>query len=141
MDDLYVGLPKLGLQNLEPLDGIKAEINPPLTEAGRHPPPTEVGNRPLHPEVGNELPQGVWLTCHRRERELATADRGLTGPSRRLNGKRVKVRALHTRLVLHQPGGGLSAKFMTMWLARTRLPATSPQRLSKPITRELRLRW
>ena len=59
MDDLLVGLPKLGLQHLEPLDGIKVETNPPVTDAGKHPPPTEVGNWPPQPEAGNELPQGV----------------------------------------------------------------------------------
>ena len=141
MDSLYVGLPKLGLQHLEPLDSSKAGINPPLTEAGKHPPPKEVGNQPPQPEVGNELPQGVQPTCPQRERELATADHGSTGPSRRLNGKRVEVRALHTRLVPHRPGGGLSAKFMNLWPARTHLPATSPQRLSKPTTRESRCGW
>ena len=46
-DDLYVRLPKLGLQHLEPLDSPRAETNTPLTEAGKHPPPTGAGNRPL----------------------------------------------------------------------------------------------
>ena len=66
MDDLYVGL---GLRHLEPLDDIRAETNPPLTEAGKHPPPAGAGNRLLQPDVGNKnkLPQGVQLTCPRRE--------------------------------------------------------------------------
>ena len=47
VDDLiHVGLPKLGLWQLEPLDGIRAETNPPLIEPGTQPPPTEVGNQP-----------------------------------------------------------------------------------------------
>ena len=122
MDGLYVGLAKLRLRRLEPLECSKAETDP-LIEAGKQPPPPEVGNWPLQPEVenwppqpeaGNKLPQGIPLTCPRRERELVMAGRGLTGPSRKLNGKRVEVRALHTRLALHQPGGGLSAKFMSL---------------------------
>ena len=95
MDGLYAGLPKPRLRCLEPLECSKVETDP-LIEAGKQPPPPEVGNQPLQPEVGNELPQGVLLTCPQRERELAMAGHGLTGPSRKLNGKRVEIRALHT---------------------------------------------
>ena len=67
------------------------------------------------------------------------AGHGSNGLSKRLKGKRVKVRALHTRLVPRRPGGRLSTRFTNVWMVKTHLPAMSPQRLSKPITPELRL--
>ena len=138
MDDLtHVGPPKLGLQHLEPLDCIRVEANPPLTEAGKHPPPTGVGNRPLWAEAGSRPPQGVRLTCPQEEKELAMASHCSTDQSKRL--KRMNPKVLHTQLVPHRPGGRLLAVSMNAWMVRTHLPATSPQRLSKPITLELRL--
>ena len=95
MDDLiHVGPPKLGLQQLEPLDSIRAETNPALIEAGIHPPPAEVGNWPPQAEAGSELPQGVWLT--RREKELVMARRGMNNRSKRLEEKQANAKALHT---------------------------------------------
>ena len=67
------------------------------------------------------------------------ASHGMNGLSKRLEGKRVNAKALHTRVVLHQPGGRLSARFTNMWLVKTHLPATLPQRLIEPITPESRL--
>ena len=67
------------------------------------------------------------------------AGRGMNSPSKRLEGKRANAKALHTRLVPCQPGGRLSARSTNMWLVKTRLPTTSPQRLFEPITPESRL--
>ena len=121
MDDLiHVGPPKLGLRQLEPPDGIRAETNPPLIEAETHPSPTEVGNWPPQAEVGSEPPQGVRLTCPQREKELAMAGHGTNDPSKRLEGKWANAEALHTRLVPRQPGGRLLARFTNMWPVKTR---------------------
>ena len=67
------------------------------------------------------------------------ASRGMNGLSKRLEEKRAKAEALHTQLVPHQPGRRLSARSTNLWLVKTRLPATSPQRLFEPITPESRL--
>ena len=65
MDDLtHGGRPKLGPQQLEPLEGIRTEANPPLIEAGKHPPPTGPENQPPQAEAGSKPPQ-------EREREGA----------------------------------------------------------------------
>ena len=66
------------------------------------------------------------------------AGHGTNGPSGELEGKRLSPKALPTRLGLHRPGGRLSAKFTITWLVKGLLPATSPQRLSGPITLESR---
>ena len=68
------------------------------------------------------------------------AGRGMNGPSKRLEGKWVNAKALHTRLVPHWPGRRLSARSTNMWPVKTRHPATSPQRLFEPITPESRLK-
>ena len=73
MDGLHIGPPTLGLRPLGPLDGSKAEANPPPAVVGEQPPPPEAGNLPLQPEDGNELPQGVQLTYPQKERELLMA--------------------------------------------------------------------
>ena len=52
VDDLtHGGRPKLGPRQLEPLEGIRTEANPPPIEAGKHPPPTRVENWPPQAEV------------------------------------------------------------------------------------------
>ena len=132
-------LPKLGPQQLEPLEGIRTEANPPLVKAGTHPSPTGVGNQPPQAEVGNKLPQGARLTCPQRGKERVMAGRGMNGPSGGLEGKQVSPKALPTQSGPHRPGGRLSAKFMITWLVKSLLPATSPQRLFRPITQESRL--
>ena len=68
------------------------------------------------------------------------AGRDMNDPSKRLEEKRANAEALNTRLVLRQPGRRLSARSTNMWPVKTRLPATSPQRLFEPITPELRLK-
>ena len=67
------------------------------------------------------------------------AGHGMNGLSKRLEGKWANAEALNTQLVPHQPGGRLSARSTNMWPVKTRLPATSLQRLFEPITPESRL--
>ena len=68
------------------------------------------------------------------------ARHGMNSPSKKLEGKQANTEALHTRLVPRRPGGRLLARSMNMWLVKTRLPATLPRRLFKPITPESRLK-
>ena len=65
---------------------------------------------------------------------------GMKGLSGGLKGKRLSPKALPTQLGPHRQGGRLSAKFTIMWPVKTRLHAMLPQRLSRPIIPELRLR-
>ena len=110
-DLTHRGRPKLGPQQLEPLDGIrmepnrplirvgkdpprtrverhspqaKAERHPPQAKAERHPPPVRAVNRPPQAEVRNKLPQGAWLISPRREKEWVMVPGliGTKGPSR-----------------------------------------------------------
>ena len=112
--------------------------------SGRHQdgsqPTSDQGGNPPTSNQGGKPPQGVQLTCPWREKEQAMARCGMNGPSGGLEGKRANPKALHTRLGPRRPGGRLSARFTIMWLVKSRLPATSPQRLFEPITPESRLK-
>ena len=88
-DDLTCGgRPKLGPRQLEPLEGIRMEANPPPIEAGKHPPPTRAGNWPLQAEARSKPPQGAQLTHPWRGKERVTANggNGTKGPSGGLKG-------------------------------------------------------
>ena len=81
MDDLtHGGQPNLEPRQLEPLEGIRMEANPPLIEVGKHPPPTGVGNRTSQAETGSKPPQGAWLTYPQRGKEQVMARIGMKGP-------------------------------------------------------------
>ena len=104
-DDLtHGGRPKLGPRQLEPLEGIRTEANPPLIEVGKHPPPIRAGNQPPQAEVRSKLPQGAQLTHPQRGKERAMADGGIgmKGPSGGLKGECLSPKALPTQLGLHR---------------------------------------
>ena len=60
---IHVGLSKLRLQQVVPLDEIEAGDNPPPTKVEKPPPLIEVGSLPPQVEAGNQPPQGVQLNC------------------------------------------------------------------------------
>ena len=136
VDDLtHGGRPKLGPQQLEPLEGVRMEANPPPIEAGKHPPLVKVGKHPFlievgkHPpptraenwppqaEVGSKLPQGARLTHPWNGKEWAMVDGGIgtKGPSGGLKEECLSPKALPTQLGLHRQDERPSAKFTTTW--------------------------
>ena len=139
------GRPKLGPWQLEPLEGVRTEANPPPIEVGKHPPPIEAGKHPPPTRAGNwppqaEAPQGARLTNPQRGKEQATARIGMKDPSGGLKGERLSPKALPTQLGLHRRDGRPLAKFTTMWTVKTRPHAILPQRLSGPTIPESSLR-
>ena len=101
-DLTHGGRPKLGPRELEPLEGVRMEANPPLIEVGKHPPPTRAGNWPLQAEAGSKLPQGAQLTYPQRGKERVMAGIGTKGPSGGLKGECLSPKALPTQLGPHR---------------------------------------
>ena len=142
MDDhIQLGLPKLRLHQLVPLDGAEVAKHQPPAELENHLPPTEaennlpltkVRNRPPLAEVANQPPQGVQLDCPQGQKEVVIPSHVINGLSKNSERKPVNEEVFPTLLDPHWPGGRQLAKSTSMRPTEICLPAMLPQRQFGP---------